>query len=933
MLLCAATFACASDPVAQPSSADAEFFEKEIRPLLIARCHKCHGDMLQPEGGLALTSRAAIVTGGQSGPAAVPGKPAESLLIAAVRHDGLEMPPEEERLESVQIAALERWISRGLPWPKADAASLAKSQLMAEDSQIAAARQSHWAFQPIANPPLPAVRDAAWPQTSIDAFVLSRLEAQGITPSPRIGSGKLLRRLSFDLLGLPPSPDDLAALEADSAPGAIDRAVERLLASPHYGERWARHWLDVARYADTKGYVQFQDANHYWAYTYRDYVVRAFNNDLPYDRFILEQLAADKLPLGDDRRPLAALGFLTVGSGFMNNQQDVLDDRVDVVTRGLLGLTVTCARCHDHKFDPIPTRDYYSLYGVFASCTEPVTPPLYEPPPDTDEYRKFDAELSERQGKLDQLVDEKYRALVEGARTRAAEYLLAAHAQRHQPPQEDFMLLSDPDDPNPTMIVRYQLYLERTRASGDPIWAIWHALAEVSDETFSSEVRGIIERTIQDAPPDHQVHPCVAAAFLAETPATREQLAQQYAKLLLGVHELWKAETERATQSNLPPPDALADPAAEALRQVFYGSDSPPMVQLSALSELMLIPDRESQNVRKKLLDELDKWRATGPGAPPRAMVLEDLPQPARTRVFKRGNPNQPGEDVPRRFLRALTDGEPQPFSAADSGRLELAQAIVDRDNPLTARVIVNRVWMWHFGTPLVGTPSDFGLRSDPPTHPELLDHLAWNFIQHGWSLKWLHRQIVRSATYQQASADRPECRAIDSENALLWRMNPRRLDFESTRDALLSMAGTLDNSLGGKPFDDVADPASTRRTMYGRIDRLNLPGVFRTFDFPNPDASSPERTRTTIPQQALFLMNNPLAQQCAKQMLARSDVASLDDSQKVHRLYQLAFARAPAEDEVEWSLAYVTDAEDPTAAWQELAQGLLLANEFLFVD
>ena len=333
----------AAEAPAEPSAADAELFEKEIRPLLIARCHKCHGDMLEPKGGLSLTSRDAILTGGESGAAAAVGKPSESLLIAAIHYDGLEMPPEGDRLEPQQVAALERWVERGLPWPKSDPHAQARGQLLAEESQIAAVRKSHWAFQPVADPPLPQVQNTNWSQTSIDAFILAALEGQGMTPSPAADKRTLLRRLTFDLTGLPPTPEEISALLADNSPDATATAVDRLLASPRYGERWGRHWLDVARYADTKGYVLFKDSNIPWAYTYRDYVVRSLNEDLPYDRFIVEQLAADKLPLGDDRRALTALGFLTLGSGFMNNQQDVIDDRIDVVTRGLLGLTVTCA--------------------------------------------------------------------------------------------------------------------------------------------------------------------------------------------------------------------------------------------------------------------------------------------------------------------------------------------------------------------------------------------------------------------------------------------------------------------------------------------------------------------------------------------------------------------------------------------------------------
>ena len=921
-------------PAEEPTTEDAEFFEEQVRPVLIAHCYKCHGDLLDPEGGLSLTSRESILSGGESGPAAIAGEPKESLLIQAIRHDGLEMPPEGQRLEPEQIAALERWVERGLPWPNASAERIAASSRAAAEAQVVSARAAHWSLQPIENPPLPAVRDASWIQTEIDRFVLAKLEGHGLGPSPPADKRTLLRRLSFDLIGLPPTPEEIDAFLADDSPEAIRRVVDRLLASPRYGERWARHWLDVARYADTKGYVLFQQSDYPWAYTYRDYVIRAFNDDLPYDRFVVEQLAADKLPLGDDRRALAALGFLTVGSRFMNNQHDVIDDRIDVVTRGLMGLTVTCARCHDHKYDPIASRDYYALYGVFASSVEPVVGPLFDEPPQTEEYRKFAAELAERQRKLREYVDEKFAALVEGARTRVTEYLLAAYELKDRPPTEDFMLLADPDDLNPTMIITYQAYLARTGRRHDPVWAIWHALADLKPEEFSAQAPRVVERIIGGATPQQPIHPLVAGALLGKPINEMADTARIYGELLLGADKVWHATLKAAAEAGQPAPSELVDPNLEALRQVFYAPDAPAMLQRSEINELMLLPDRESQKVRNKLLKDIEEWRAKGPAAPPRAMVLEDLPRPVAPRVFVRGNPTQLGEEVPRRFPRLLCDGQPEPFGDADSGRLQLARAIVAPDNPLTARVIVNRVWMWHFGQPLVATPSDFGVRSEPPSHPKLLDHLAWNFIERGWSLKWLHREIVRSGTYQQASVDRAECRAVDPQNRWLWRMNRRRLDFESTRDALLAVARRLENTLGGKPVPNIADPASTRRTIYARVDRLNLPGLYRTFDFPNPDATSPGRNETTIPQQALFLLNNPLVQACAKQMLARPEVAAeTEPASKIARLYRIAYGRRPSAQELAWATQYVGDASSDSPDWQELAQALLVANEFTFVD
>ncbi len=820
-----------------------------------------------------------------------------------------------------------------MPWPKDDPASLAKTQAAAETAQIAAAKRSHWSLQPVRDPPPPAVRDAAWSKTPIDRFVLAELEKRGLTPSPPADKPTLLRRLTFDLIGLPATPAEIDAFSCDESPSAIERVVDRLLASPHYGERWGRHWLDVARYADTKGYVLFQDGNFPWSYTYRDYVVRSLNEDLPYDRFVVEQLAADLLPATSDKRALTALGFLTLGNGFMNNQQDVIDDRIDVVTRGLLGLTVSCARCHDHKFDPIPTKDYYALYGVFASSVEPTIPPLFEEPPQTEAYAAFAKELAERERKLSEYMAQKHKELVDGARSRASEYLLAANALKDKPTTEDFMLLADGNDLNPTMIIRYQVFLERSRKGHDPVLAIWHALASLPPEEFSVKAPAAVEKLIAERQGERPINPLVVGAFLGKPLKDLADAARIYGELLSGADKLWQAALAQAAAASQPAPAALSEVDAEALRQVFYGPEAPPNLALGSLGELALLPDRPAQKIRGDLLTAIEKWRASGPAAPPRAMALQDLATPVQSRVFVRGNPNQLGDEVPRRFLRVLSEGEPAPF-VHGSGRLELARSITARANPLAARVLVNRVWMHHFGAALVRTPSDFGLRSEPPTHPELLDYLAWSFMENGWSLKALHRQIVLSAAYQQASNDRPECRKIDPENSWLWKMNRRRLDFESTRDALLAVAGRLENTLGGAPVKDMNDAAATRRTLYGFIDRLNLPGVFRTFDFPNPDSTSPERSLTTIPQQALFFMNHPLVLASAKSLLARPEVAGeADAGKKIAWLYRLAFGREPAAEETDWAQQFISAAAARPTAWDELAQSLLLANEFVFVD
>lgn len=913
------------EPAPRPSSpADTEFFEKRVRPVLAENCFGCHGEKKQ-QGGLRLDSLAALQRGSDNGPVVMPGAPDDSTLIEAIRHDTATKMPPKKKLSDTAIADLTTWVKMGAPWP-ADATS-ARSAAPAPG-----AWERHWAFQPVHDPAMPGVKDASWPATSIDCYLLAKFEERGLRPSPEADRRTLVRRVTFDITGLPPTPEEVEAFENDQSNDAYVKVIDRLLASPHYGERWGRYWLDVARYADTKGYVFFEDANFPWSYTYRDYVIRSLNEDLPYDQFLLQQLAADRLPLGEDKRPLTALGFLTLGGRFMNNQQDILDDRIDVVTRGLLGLTVTCARCHDHKFDPIPTKDYYSLYGVFASSVEPAIPPTFTPPPQTEVYEKFAKELDAREAKLEEFVRSKHDELVNLSRTRAGEYLLAAQAMRDVPNTEDFMLIADGGDLNPKMLVRWRVYLDRTRRAHHPVFAPWHAFVALPADAFAARAAEYVSRLVADPDPARPVNPAVVAALAEHPPATMAEAAQVYAKLLNRTESIWQ-DYERRAALNQTPPMGLPDPALEELRRVFHGPDSPPDVARSPFGDLDLLPDRPSQAKLQELRKAVETWRATGAGAPPRAMALEDSPSPVTPRVFLRGNPNNQGDFVPRQFLGALSGPHRQPFREG-SGRLELARAIVSRTNPLTARVLVNRVWMQHFGAPLVGTPSDFGLRSDPPTHPELLDHLATTFMKEGWSLKALHRRILLSSAYRQASDDRPDGRRVDPENALLWRMNRRRLDFEAMRDSLLAVSGQLDRTVGGPPVKDIAAVASTRRTLYGVIDRLNLPGLYRTFDFPDPNATSPGRSNTTVAPQALFLMNHPFVQSAAREILKRSDLASEPEPQKrIRRVYSLAYGRAPTADELEVARSFLNAAGSTEAVWTEYAQALLLSNEFIFVD
>jgi hypothetical protein len=898
-----------------------QFFESRVRPILAEKCFKCHGSKKEM-GGLRLDSSDRLRKGGDSGVTLKPGDPDNSLLIQAIRRSGeVKMPPGQP-LSPEAVTALTTWVKMGAPWP---------SKPVSEST--ANAWKKHWAFQPVSNPALPSVRDQTWARTSIDRFILARLESAGLHPSPRADRQTLIRRLYFDLIGLPPSADEVAKFVADNDPDAYAKLVDRLLASPHYGERWGRYWLDIARYADTKGYVFFQESKFPWAWTYRDYVIRAFNEDLPYDRFILEQLAADRLPLGDDRRALAALGFLTVGDRFSNNPFDILDDRIDVVGRGLMGLTVSCARCHDHKFDPIPTKDYYSLYGVFASSVEPEVPPLFADPEQNLSYLEFAEELHIREAALEAYFDRKYKEVIAASKTRAAEYMLEVHRTRNQPTTEEFMLIADGRDLNPTMIIRWRAYLASTRQKHHRVFAPWHAFAAQPEKNFADEAKTVLAKfPVDDAA--RSLNLLVRALFAERPPASLTEVAKRYSELLNRIDERWQQLREQARAADQPLPTALPDANEEELRQVFYGHETPPNIARALFNDLALLPDRPAQDEMQKLRRAVEDWRANGPAAPPRAMVLVDARKPYDPRVFIRGNPQRMGDAVPRQFVEVLAGPTRKPFQQG-SGRLELARAIADRKNPLTARVLVNRIWMQHMGTALVRTPSDFGMRSEAPTHPELLDHLATTFMEQGWSIKKLHRQMVMSATYQQVSSKPAAAvgnpQSVDPENRLYWQANRRRLDFESLRDGVLSVSGRLDRRVGGPPAGDLL--ANNRRTVYGFIERLNLPGLFRTFDYPNPSASTAQRDQTTVPQQALFLMNNPFMTDSARRVLARPEIAGEKDlGKKVEQLYRLLYGRPATVDEV--ALAREYQAVDQKAgAWDRYVQALLLANEFAFVD
>jgi hypothetical protein len=903
-----------------------EFFEKKIRPVLVEHCHKCHSaEAKKVRGGLRVDTAAALRKGGDTGPAIVPGQPDRSLLLQALRHEGPEMPP-NSKLPAAVIADFEKWLALGAPDPRSGAVTTLKGSTI----DFAKARK-HWAYQPVRRPELPAVLDRSWPATPIDHFVLGKLEHAGLAPSPPADRRTLIRRAYYDLIGLPPTPAEIEAFEKDASPDAFAKVVDYLLASPHYGERWGRYWLDVARYADTKDLVLLfgPDRVRPYAYTYRDYVIRAFNTDTPYDRFIHEQLAADQLDLKGESWRLAAMGFLTLGRLFDNNLHDIYDDQIDTVSRGFLALTVSCARCHDHKYDAIGMADYYSLHGVFAGCESPIDLPVIDDPKKTPGSAEFEKSLHQKRQELERHIDAQYTLQTETARARVADYLVRVATQKPDPLEEAVFFMSlSPDDLRPQMVSRWRRYLDR-HAEGDPVFGPWHDLMALPEAGFAAGAQARLAhwQSVPAGTGRGQVNPLMREALAGAPLADRAEVARRYGTLLKRVLD----------ESKGIKPAALS-PERRQLLAVLTGPDGPTYI---ARPMTYLYMSRVERDNYGRMLRELDKLAVTSPGAPPRAMVLTDSPEPYQPRIFVRGNPSVPGESVPRQFLRVLAGDDPQLFTHG-SGRLDLARSITDPNNPLTPRVMVNRVWMHHVGEPLVTTPSDFGTRSTPPSHPELLDYLAWTFREGGWSLKKLHRVLMLSRVYQQASFDRPECRKVDPDNRLLWRAHRRRLDFEAMRDTLLAVSGRLDPRLGGRPVDVAGDPLNGRRTVYALVDRQDLPGLFRAFDFAVPDQSVERRPQTTVPQQALFAMNSPFMLEQARALAARPEIPhQTAAAQRVAALYRLVLGRSPEPAEVQLGVRFVQAAQaDPALGkevklgpWEQYAQVLLLTNELMFVD
>ncbi len=1056
---------------------DAEFFEQKIRPILVEHCFECHSGM-EKESGLRVDSLASLLTGGERGPALVPGKPDDSVLIQAVRHDDtLQMPP-ERKLPQPVINDLMQWVKEGAVWPNSEAVAIAPHPMATERLPTDEDRR-FWAFQSPTHEAIPHVADsAAWARTPIDRFILQKLEAQQLTPQPLADKRTLIRRASLALIGIPPAPETVQAFLLDDSPLAFATVVERLLASPQYGERWGRHWLDVARYGDSNGLDENLALGNAWRY--RDYVIEAFNADMPYDEFLREQLAGDLLPLSSDEeiqmRRVVATGFLSLGAKMLAEddpvkmEMDIIDEQLDTLGKAVLGITLGCARCHDHKFDPISIHDYYALAGILKSTKTMdnfgVVARWQERPlasPSTvAEWDRLEAAAEAVQTDIEHRVKAESDRITAQARSQLAEYLLAADRllriedslanaspieeddSRHDKPEcilieaEDFVrgnvmkdntnygagigvLVNRGELPNFT---EYEIEIQQ---AGWYQFDLKYAAAEsrptilmVDERPIKANAAGnvtgswtpdgqdwfvevVAEMTdgkhiirLECAGPFPHIDKLCLAPVKGEPPASvggnspvqlQPLFVASMVKFLTAQRDItdgpfslwWKMRKhgsieEITAESSSIVGQLLADPQPATLsdlsRRYQELASDPEVAKSQPLTTLLTATDGPftlgdtaetafSEGVSaelKSLREQKTEIEKASPDLPEAMSITDGSPQ--NLRIHLRGSHTTLGEEVGRRIPHILAMGDEPPITDTGSGRLQLAEWITRADHPLTARVLVNRVWQAHFGDGLVRSPDNFGRLGELPTHPELLDWLSTEFVRSGWSIKSLHRMILHSAVWQQTTDGSATAAEIDPENRLLWRMNRRRLEAEAIRDSLLSIGGDLDSTMRGSllPTENRKYVTSTaninvevynspRRTVYLPIVRSALYDYLTAFDFGDPSAMSGQRDRTTVAPQALYLMNSELV---AKESAALANTL-LDqpgeDAGRVTEAFERFYSRPPSESEIVSSLKFLVayersltatgTAADQTRrlAWKAFLQALMSTNEFLYVN
>ncbi|MFK8111755.1 MAG: PSD1 and planctomycete cytochrome C domain-containing protein [Rubripirellula sp.] len=909
--------------LAESPHADVEFFEKEIRPILVEHCYECHAGE-EASGGLLLDSRAGWMRGGDTGAAIVPQDAEESLLIEAVRYrnQDLQMPP-DGRLSAAEITSLEKWVSLGAPDPRDG-----MIQAHAPTGMAVEEGRKFWSFTPVGNPAVPQLEDRSRVNTPIDAFIMKGLQQAGIPTAPVADRRTLIRRVTFNLIGLPPTPAEVDRFLNDDSPDAFEKVIERLLISPQYGIRWGRHWLDVARYADSNGLDENLAFGNAWRY--RDYVIDAFNRDKTFDRFLLEQLAGDLLP-GANRETKVATGFLSLGAKVLAEpdreklEMDMIDEQLDATGKAFLGMTFGCVRCHDHKFDPIKQSDYYALAAIFKSTktmgdsnTGAIKHWNEHVFAEEDELKSFQAIDKEIAAKKKAATDFKNKALTalrEDARSKAALYLAAATRFDGTATLKQVAEIAAPMELHPRILHHCRLHLQYHQQ--DAVFASWHELGSQ-----------------------------------AKDPDEHARLVQQhYERRFAAVADALKRERE-ANPKAAKIPDADLDAFRLALNDNSGFLAVPPKPEFAFDSETLAGYDQ--------LMEAARVLESRAPDVPA-AMGVEDGTVHASLPIHIRGSHRNFGEPVKREFPIVMRSSTVRPiFPAQQSGRLELARWMASTQHPLTARVYVNRVWRWHFGTGLVTSTENFGVLGDRPSHPELLDWLARWFMQSGWSTKELHRLILTSSVYQMASQHPQEALAatVDPENRLRWKFDMQRLESEQLRDAILFASGRLDQSIGGKMVPlrnrqfvfnhtsvDHTKYDSLRRAAYLPVIRNNLYTLFAQFDFPDPTMPTGDRKTTTVAPQALLLMNAPLVIESSDALARGLLRVSTSNASRVETAYVRVLGRSPSQLEVNRALDFVDDTvregrtnatdldpETVQRAWALFCQSLFASNEFMYL-
>ncbi len=893
---------------AQSPSQDVEFFETKVRPVFARNCFACHTK--SKVAGLDMSTRAGLLKGGDSGPSLVPGEPDKSLLVAVIQHaEGKPAMPKGGKLKPQEIADIVTWVKNGAAWPETPpmVSSVSKGPAISREMR------EFWSWQPIARPVPPVVGNKAWAQTPVDQFVLAKLEEAGLKPVAAAPRRSLIRRVTLDLTGLPPTAEEVEAFLADKAPDAYARLVDRLLASPQYGERWGRFWLDVARFGedDTRGLAPtgrgFEP--YQFAYLYRDWVIQAFNQDMPFDQFVRAQLAADSMDEKVRVKMMPALGFLGQGPWYYDLTEpamaraDERHERVDTTTRAFLGLTVGCARCHDHKYDPISTKDYYALAGIFNSTAYHEHP--LAPKKVVETYKAQEEKIKDAEKSLGEFQRTASQQLAEVLARRSTRYMMAVWKtevpDKKTGEAAKVNEVAAQDKLDLELLERWQRFLKKPPAFY-PFLKDWQAMiARKGDEKEAQKLADAFQTLLMDVVAERkkikEKNEKILAKGLPDEEVKSIPLPNGF-KSFFDQHQLELKSLDREKQNLFT--DVFLFEMSDEQNNLPGRRSRPGLLVFNGFGlERQLSPEWNAHIASVRA--DIDKMRKELPKQYPFVHAVKDEEKPGDIKVHLRGSPYSLGDTVPRAFPVVLTKADaPIPFTKG-SGRAELAEQIAT--HPLTDRVIVNRIWRAHFGTGIVETPSNFGVAGEKPSHPELLEYLTANFVANGRSIKKLHREILLSWTYQLSSDYSAENAAKDSGNRLYWRANRRRMDAEQIRDSILVASNTLDKKMFG-PSEELTDEFK-RRTVYGRVSRFKLATYLELFDFPNPNITAEKRFITNVPLQRLFFLNSDFVYSQAQKFVRRLYGEDTDEK-KIAKAYRILYQRDVTPAELKLGLDYL---------------------------